>query len=105
MSLTRSERARRGIPSVPGDVVERRDLGDEPDEERQELSEESPVWPKTWLSCKSSATSLTRSDESLVRCPQRGWRRGRATRARREVPSVTGDVVEPRELGDEPDDE
>jgi hypothetical protein len=51
---------------VTGDVVERRELGDEPDEERQELDEES----------------------------QRGRRRGRTMRARRGVPSVTGDVVE-----------
>jgi hypothetical protein len=54
---------------VAGDVVKRRELGDDPDEERRELDEESPVWPKTWLSCESSATSLTRSDESLARSP------------------------------------
>jgi hypothetical protein len=42
------------------------------------------VWPKMWLSCKSLATSLTRSDESSARSPQRGQRRGRATRAWRQ---------------------
>jgi hypothetical protein len=65
-------------------VVERRELGDDPNEERRELGEESPVWPKMWLSCKSLTTSLTRSDESSVRSPQHGQRRGRATRARRQ---------------------
>jgi hypothetical protein len=50
-------------------------------------------------------TSLTRSDESSARSPQRGRRRGRATRARREVPSMARDMVELRELGDEPDEE
>jgi hypothetical protein len=50
-------------PSVIGDVVERRELGDDPDEERPELSEESPVWLETWSSDESSMTSLTRSDE------------------------------------------
>jgi hypothetical protein len=42
---------------VAGDVVERRELGDDPDEERQELGEESPVWPETWSSYESSARS------------------------------------------------
>jgi hypothetical protein len=54
---------------VTGDVVERRELGDYPDEERRELGEESLVWLETWSSCESSATSLTRSDESSVRSP------------------------------------
>jgi hypothetical protein len=67
---------------VARDVVELRELGDEPDEERQELSEKSLVWPETWSSCESSAMSLTRSDKSSARSPQRGRRRGRATRAR-----------------------
>jgi hypothetical protein len=62
--------------------------------ERRELGEESPVWPETWSSCESSATSLTRSDESSARSPQCGQRHGRGTRARRGVPNVTGDVVE-----------
>jgi hypothetical protein len=31
---------------VAGDVVELRELDDEPDEERQELDEESLVWPE-----------------------------------------------------------
>jgi hypothetical protein len=47
---------------VVGDVVERRELDDDPNEERQELGDESPVWPETWSSYESSATSLTRSD-------------------------------------------
>jgi hypothetical protein len=54
------------------DVVEQRELDDDPDEERQELGEESLVCPETWSSCESSATSLTRSDESSVRSPQCG---------------------------------
>jgi hypothetical protein len=66
MSLTR---ARRGVPSVARDVVERQELGDDPNEERQELDEESPVWPETWSSYESSATSLTRSNESSARSP------------------------------------
>jgi hypothetical protein len=68
---------------VAEDVVEQRVLGDEPDEERRELGEESPARPETWSSGESSVTSLTRSDESLTRSPQRGWRHGRAARARR----------------------
>jgi hypothetical protein len=52
---------------VTGDALERRELGDDPDEERRELGEKSPVWPETWSSCESSATSLTRSDESSAR--------------------------------------
>jgi hypothetical protein len=90
---------------VTGDVVERRELGDEPDEERRELGDESLVWPEMWSSSERSATSLTRSDESSARSPQRGRRRGRATRARRGVPSVTGDVVEQEELDDELEEE
>jgi hypothetical protein len=39
---------------VAGDVVEQRELGDEPDEERRELGEESPAWPETWSSSESS---------------------------------------------------
>jgi hypothetical protein len=39
------------------DVVERREVGDDPNEERRELSEESPVWLETWLSCESSMMS------------------------------------------------
>jgi hypothetical protein len=54
---------------VVGDVVERRELGDDPDEERRELGVESPVWSEMWSSCESSATSLTRSDESSARSP------------------------------------
>jgi hypothetical protein len=57
---------------VAGDVVERRELGDEPDEERRELGEESLAWPDTWS-----------SDKSSTRSPQRDRRRGRAVRARR----------------------
>jgi hypothetical protein len=44
-------------------MVERRELGDDPNRERRELGKESPVWSKTWSSCESSATILTRSDE------------------------------------------
>jgi hypothetical protein len=51
------------------DVVERRELVDDPNKERRELGEESPAWPETWSSSKSSAMSLTRSDESSVRSP------------------------------------
>jgi hypothetical protein len=54
---------------VAGDLVERRELGDDPHEERRELGEESPVWLETWSSGESSATSLTRSDESSARSP------------------------------------
>jgi hypothetical protein len=50
--------------------------------ELQELGEESPVWPETWSSDESLVTILTRSDESLARSPQCGWRCGRAARAR-----------------------
>jgi hypothetical protein len=42
---------------VTEDVVERRELGDEPDEERRELNEESPAWSETWSSDESSARS------------------------------------------------
>jgi hypothetical protein len=55
---------------VAGDVVKQRELGDEPDEERRKLSEESLAWPETWLSGESSATCLTRSDESSVKILQ-----------------------------------
>jgi hypothetical protein len=55
---------------VAEDVVELRELGDEPDEERRELGEESPAWPETWSSSESSAMSLARSDESLVKILQ-----------------------------------
>jgi hypothetical protein len=34
MSLTRSDESSARSPSVTGDVVEQRELGDEPDEER-----------------------------------------------------------------------
>jgi hypothetical protein len=51
---------------VAKDVVEQRELDDEPDEERRKLGEESPAWPETWSSGESSATSLMRSDESSV---------------------------------------
>jgi hypothetical protein len=44
-----------------GDVLEQRELGDEPGEERRKLDEESPAWPETWSSGESSATSLTRA--------------------------------------------
>jgi hypothetical protein len=67
---------------VIGDVVEQRELSDEPDEERRELGLESLAWPKTWSSDESSAMILTRSDESSTRSPQCGRRRGRAMRAR-----------------------
>jgi hypothetical protein len=55
---------------VDGDVVEQRELGDEPDEERRELNEESPAWPETWSSSESSVMSLTKSDESSVKILQ-----------------------------------
>jgi hypothetical protein len=42
---------------VVGDVVELRELGDEPDEVRRELGEESPAWPETWSSDESSTRS------------------------------------------------
>jgi hypothetical protein len=61
-------------------MVELRELGDEPDEVGRELGEESPAWPETWSSTESSATAM---------------------RARRGVPSVAGDMVKQRELGDE----
>jgi hypothetical protein len=67
---------------VTGDVVERRELDDELDEEQRELNKESPAWLETWLSDESSTMILTRSEESLVRSPQCGRRRGRAVRAR-----------------------
>jgi hypothetical protein len=51
-------------------MVELRELGDEPDEEGRELGEESPAWPEMWSSGESSATSLTRSDESSVKILQ-----------------------------------
>jgi hypothetical protein len=70
---------------VTRDVVERRELSNEPDEERRELGEESPAWAETWSSDESSSTNLTRSDESSERSPQCGRRRGRATRARRRA--------------------
>jgi hypothetical protein len=54
---------------VARDVIELRELGDEPDEERRELGEESSAWPETWSSSESSTMSLTRSDESSVRSP------------------------------------
>jgi hypothetical protein len=73
-SLTRSDESSARSPSVTEDVVERRELSDEPDEERRELDEESPMWPKTWSSDESSATSLMR--------------------AQRGVPSVARDMVE-----------
>jgi hypothetical protein len=57
---------------VARDVVKLRELGDEPDEERRELGEESLAWAETWS-----------SDESLMRSPQRDRRRGRAARVRR----------------------
>jgi hypothetical protein len=66
---------------VTEDMVELGELGDERDEERRELNNESLAWPETWSSDESSMTSLARSDESLNRSPQRGRRRGRATRA------------------------
>jgi hypothetical protein len=52
------------------DVVERQELGDDPNEERRELGKESPVGAETWSSCKRSVTSLTRSDESSVKILQ-----------------------------------
>jgi hypothetical protein len=54
---------------VAGDLIEQRDLGDEPDEERRKIGEESLAWPEMWSDGKSSATSLTRSDESSARSP------------------------------------
>jgi hypothetical protein len=66
---------------VAGDVVEQRELGDEPDEDRRELDEESLAWLETWSSDESLAMILTRSDESSARSPQRGRRRGRAVRS------------------------
>jgi hypothetical protein len=57
---------------MAGDMVERREVVDDPNEERRELGVESPAWPETWSSGKSLATSLTRSYESSVRSPQRG---------------------------------
>jgi hypothetical protein len=54
---------------VTGDVVEWRELGDKPDEERRELGEESLAWPETWSSEEISAMILMRSDESSSRSP------------------------------------
>jgi hypothetical protein len=51
-------------------MVELRELGDELDEERLELGEESPVWPEAWSSDESLAMNLMRSDESLVKILQ-----------------------------------
>jgi hypothetical protein len=104
-------KARWEVPSVAGDVVERRELGDEPDEERQELGdepdeerrelgEESPECQKTWSSSESSMTS----GESSATSSESSARRG-GTRAWREVLNVAGDVVEQRELGNELDEE
>jgi hypothetical protein len=76
MILTRSDESSVRSPQYGRDVVELRELDDEPDEERRELDEESPAWPETWSSRESSATRLTRSDESSTRSPQRGRRRG-----------------------------
>jgi hypothetical protein len=70
---------------MAGDMVEQRELGDEPNEEQRKLSEESPAWPETWSSDESSTMILTRSDKSSVRNLQCGQRRGRATRARRRA--------------------
>jgi hypothetical protein len=84
-------RARRELGEEPDE--ERQELGDEPDEERRELGEESPAWPKTWSSSESSATS---SESSARRGGTRAWR---------EVLNVAGDVVEQRELGNELDEE
>jgi hypothetical protein len=53
------------------DVVERRELSDEPNEERRELGEESQVWLEMWS-----------SDESSTKSPQRDQRCDRAARAR-----------------------
>jgi hypothetical protein len=39
------------------DMVERRELGDKPNEERRELDKESPAWPETWSSDESSVRS------------------------------------------------
>jgi hypothetical protein len=36
-------KAPRGVLSVSGDMVERRELGDEPDEERRELGEDHAI--------------------------------------------------------------
>jgi hypothetical protein len=55
---------------VAGDVVEQRELSDEPDKVRRKLDKEPPAWPKTWSSGESSTTSLTRSDESSVKILQ-----------------------------------
>jgi hypothetical protein len=35
--------AQRGVPSVAGDMVELRELSDEPDEERRELGEDPAI--------------------------------------------------------------
>jgi hypothetical protein len=51
-------------------MVKLRELDDKPDKEGQELGEESPAWPETWSSGESSATSLTKSDESSVKILQ-----------------------------------
>jgi hypothetical protein len=59
---------------VAGEVVKRRELGDDPNEERGELGEESPAWSETWS-----------SDESSTRSPQRDQRRGRAERAQQRA--------------------
>jgi hypothetical protein len=55
---------------VAEDVVEQRELGDEPDEERRKLGEVSLAWSETWSSGESLVTSLTRSDESSVKILQ-----------------------------------
>jgi hypothetical protein len=52
---------------VAGDMVEQRELGDEPDEERRKLGEEPLAWPETLSSGESSTTSPMRSDESSVK--------------------------------------
>jgi hypothetical protein len=55
---------------VGGDVVEQRELIDEPEKERRKLSKESPAWLETWLSGESSMMSLTRSDDSSMKILQ-----------------------------------
>jgi hypothetical protein len=67
------------------DVVEQRELSNEPNKERRKLGEESLAWPETWSSGESSATSLTRNDESSAMSPQHGRRHGQAARARRRA--------------------
>jgi hypothetical protein len=56
---------------VAGDVVELRELGDEPDKKRRELSEESLAWPETWSSVVDRGSDSP-VESSVVHLPSIG---------------------------------